>query len=217
MDVVERMVDTIRHYYSDVAVAIPDVAMSAGTIFALAADSILMDYFSRLGPIDPQLVRKDGSLVPALGYLLQWERIKQLDREGLLTMPELALAQKLDLAELHDFEQANALSITLLKKWLATYKFKDWATTEQSKTSVTPEMKTARAEEIAKALSDITRWHSHGRGISRDTLQHELNLKIDKLESAHDLAKAIGDYHDCLTDYLQQQSVDTWVQTRNYL
>jgi hypothetical protein len=78
-------------------------------------------------------------------------------------------------------------------------------------------MKTDRAEEIAKSLSDITKWHSHSRGISRDTLQNELNLKIDKLESDQVLAKAIGEYHDCLTDYLAKKSVELWVQTRNYL
>lgn len=183
----------------------------------MAADSILMDYFSRLGPIDPQLVRKDGTLVPALGYLNQWEALKEADRQGKLTTPELALAGKLDLAELHEFEQARNLSITLLKKWLATYKFKDWTVTATTKTQVTPEMKTTRAEEIARQLSEITRWHSHGRGISRDTLESELNLKIDRLEDRPALAEAIAEYHDCLTDFLLKNESRHWVQTRGYL
>ena len=59
-EVVERMVTTVRHNYQDVTVIVPDRAMSAGTIFALSADRIVMDYFSCLGPIDPQIVRDDN-------------------------------------------------------------------------------------------------------------------------------------------------------------
>jgi len=40
------------------------------------------------------------------------------------------LLQQLDLAELHSFEEARELSNSLLKEWLATYKFKDWTITE---------------------------------------------------------------------------------------
>ena len=49
------MVATLRSNYGDVTVIVPDRAMSAGTIFALSADRIMMDYFSCLGPIDPQI------------------------------------------------------------------------------------------------------------------------------------------------------------------
>ncbi len=119
-EVVERMVDTIRTFYDDVAFIIPDRAMSAGTIFAMSGDSILMDYFSRLGPIDPQ-VYKDDRFVPALSYLVQYERLLDKDRRGELTNAEFALLSKFDLAELHQFEQARELSITLLKSgWAAS-------------------------------------------------------------------------------------------------
>ena len=71
VEVVERMVATLRSNYEDMTVIVPDRAMSAGTIFALSADRIMMDYFSCLGPIDPQ-IEKDGKLVPALSYLNQF-------------------------------------------------------------------------------------------------------------------------------------------------
>ena len=70
VEVVERMVATLRSHYEDMTVIVPDRAMSAGTIFALSADRIMMDYFSCLGPIDPQ-IEKDDKLVPALSYLNQ--------------------------------------------------------------------------------------------------------------------------------------------------
>ena len=55
VETVERMVQIIRNFYKKVIVIVPDSAMSAGTVFTLSADEIMMDYFSQLGPIDPQI------------------------------------------------------------------------------------------------------------------------------------------------------------------
>lgn len=109
VEVVQRMVTTIRFNYDDMTVIVPDRAMSAGTIFALSADRIMMDYFSCLGPIDPQ-IEKDGRLVPALSYLDQFERLNAKAEAGNLTTAEYALLDKLDLGELYQFEQARELS-----------------------------------------------------------------------------------------------------------
>ena len=43
----------------------------------LSGDEIYMDYYSRLGPIDPQVNNQEGRQVPALGYLKQWERLQE--------------------------------------------------------------------------------------------------------------------------------------------
>lgn len=74
VELVERMVGILRHHFAELHFVIPDRAMSAGTIFALAGDAIWMDYFSCLGPIDPQIER-DGKLVPALSYVVQFEQL----------------------------------------------------------------------------------------------------------------------------------------------
>ena len=66
---VQRMVDIFRHFYSEVNFIVPDYAYSAGTILCMSGDNIYMNYFSTLGPIDPQVQNKDGNLVAALGYL----------------------------------------------------------------------------------------------------------------------------------------------------
>ena len=66
---VERYVNIIRKHYNKVVFIIPDYAYSAGTIFCMSGDEIWMDYFSVLGPIDPQVPNKEGRYVPALGYL----------------------------------------------------------------------------------------------------------------------------------------------------
>ena len=110
----------------------------------MSGDDILMDYHSCLGPIDPQL-ELDDRLVPALSYLSQYENLIEKSRNETLSTAELVLLQKLDLAELHQFELARDLSIALMKGWLTRYKFKDWIVTETQGETVTEEMKEERA------------------------------------------------------------------------
>ena len=215
VEVVERIVGIIRNFYKEVVVVVPDQAMSAGTVLALSADKIMMDYFSRLGPIDPQII-KDEKLVPALSYLKQYEKLNKKSIEGDLTTAEYAMLQKLDLGELHQFEQASELSVELLIKWLSQYKFKDWKTTETHKQKVTEEMKVERAKEIARLLNDPERWHSHGRGIDLFTLRDELNLKIEDYSENEALSTSIRDYFSLLTDYLTRQNLISFVHTKEH-
>jgi len=215
-EVVERIVHTVRHFYDDVTFIIPDKAMSAGTILAMSGDQIMMDYFSRLGPIDPQ-VEKDGKLVPARSYLIQYERLIQKDRQGELTNAEFVLLNKFDLAELHQYEQAEKLSHTLLTQWLTKYKFKNWIKTETRQKTVTPKMRKDRALEIAKALNDNELWHSHGRGISKESLESEkIKLRIDDLASTNELHEMVLSYFHCLRDYILQKNYSSFVHTRKY-
>lgn len=215
VEVVERMAIALRHTYGDVTVIVPGRAMSAGTIFALSADRIMMDYLSCLGPVDPQ-VERDGKLVPALSYLNQFERFNQKAKEGLLTTAEYALLDKLDLGELYQFEQARELSIELLVKWLSKYKFKDWSKTETRHETVTEKMKEQRAKEIADLLNDPERWHSHGRAIDRKTLRDEVNLKIEDLENSQDLYKYVRSYFGLLKDYMDREKLISFVHSREY-
>ncbi len=195
------MVITIRHHYSDVTMIIPSRAMSAGTVFAMSGDRIMMDYFSCLGPIDPQ-VERNGKLVPALSYLVQFERLKERSQRGEITTAEMVLLQQLDLAELHSFAEARELSNTLLKEWLAKYKFKDWTETETRKQPVTEELRKQRALEVAQKLMDHQTWHTHGRPIPMDVLRRDLNLKIDDFGVGADQSRNIRQYHEFLTEYM---------------
>ena len=181
-ETVEKMVEIIRHHYSEVFFVVPDEAMSAGTILSMSGDKIYMDYSSSLGPIDPQVFNgKDW--VPALGYLDQVERMIQRSATDALTDAELVILQNQDLAMLSQFEQAKNLTITLLKNWLVEYKFKDWVTHQTTPAlqgqPVTQAEKEARAEEIASILSNNKLWHSHGRKIGAKTLTNVLKLKIE--------------------------------------
>jgi len=215
VEVVERMVDVIRNFYEEVIAIVPDQAMSAGTVLALSADRIMMDYFSRLGPIDPQ-IEKDEKLVPALSYLKQYEKLNQKAAEGSLTTAEYAMLRQLDVGELYQFEQARELSVELLIKWLSQYKFKNWKKTETSKKRVTERTKQTRAKAIAHILNDPERWHAHGRGIGIETLRKELKLQIEDYSENQPLAEAIRDYFSLLMDYLHRQNRVYFIHTERY-
>jgi hypothetical protein len=216
VEVVERLVQIIRHHYVEVDFLILDRAMSAGTVFVMAGDRIFMGYFSCLGPIDPQIV-KDGKLVPALAYLNQYQRLHAKAEEGQLNTTELVLLNKLDPGELYQFEQARELSHDLLTQWLSTYKFKNWDTHSSTGRTVTENQKKKRAKEIAAVLSDDKRWRSHGRMISREKLISDpIRLKIERLEDTPDLSTALDEYIGLLKDYVRREQFPSFVHTREY-
>lgn len=104
---VERYVNIIRHHYTKVSFIVPDYAYSAGTIFCMSGDEIMMDYFSVLGPIDPQVRNKEGKFVPALGYLDKVNSLLDKAKKGTLTNAEFLILRDFDLAELRAYEQAK--------------------------------------------------------------------------------------------------------------
>lgn len=218
-ETVEKLVEIIRFHYSEVFFVVPDEAMSAGTIFCMSGDKIYMDYTSSLGPIDPQ-IHNGKDWVPALGYLDQVERMIQKSAAGELTDAELIIFQTQDLAMLSRFEQAKNLTITLLKKWLVEFKFKDWethqTTPELLNRPVTTQEKMARAEDIATMLSDNKQWHSHGRMIGISTLKSLLRLKIEDYSKDDDLRAKILAYSDFLTDYISRHDYKHFLHSRCY-
>jgi membrane-bound ClpP family serine protease len=199
--VAERIARIFRHHYRRVDFVVPTYAMSAGTVLVMSGDSIYMDYASTLGPIDPQ-VRVRQRLVPALGYLEQYERLVKKSAEGKLTTAELAyLIQNFDPAELYQYEQERELSFALLEEWLVRYKFKNWKVTEGRKAKVTKAMKKARANQVAEKLNDTKHWHSHSRGIPMEMIRRDLKLLVDDFEADPALAQPVHDYFRLLQDY----------------
>lgn len=219
VETVEKLVDIIRFHYKEISFVVPDEAMSAGTIFCMSGDRIYMDYTSSLGPIDPQ-VHNGKEWVPALGYLDQVERMIEKSSKGELTDAEFIILQNQDLAMLSRYEQAKNLTITLLKKWLVEYKFKDWVVhrsdPNKKDKKVTLQEKQDRAQEIATMLSDNKLWHSHGRMIGVATLSKLLKLKIEDYSTDKDFRAKILSYNDFLTDYTNRHDYKIFLHSRCY-
>lgn len=219
VETVEKLVDIVRFHYKTIYFIVPDFAMSAGTIFCMAGDKIYMDYSSSLGPIDPQ-VFNGKDYVPALGYLDQVEKLLEKARNKTLTDAEFLILQNQDLAMLSRYEQARNLTVTLLKKWLVDYKFKNWKKhgTDPKKKGkvVTKGEKQQRAEEIAKLLGDNKLWHSHGRLIGIDTLRETLRLDIEDYSKDLELRNLVRAYNDLAVEFIAKSGINLFVHSRNF-
>jgi len=206
IEVVQRIVSLLRRYYEHVAFIVPNHAYSAGTVLVMSGNEIHMDYYSRLGPIDPQVQTPKGMQVPALGYLVQWERLLDKAREkDQLTLAEAQLMiDGFDQAELYKYEQERDLSVDLLKEWLVKYKFSDWTVTEHGGKPVTKQTKSRRAVSIGQKLNNTKRWHTHGHGISMEVLRREVGLRINDLEDDQVRWMKLRAYHSLSDDYMNK-------------
>ena len=216
----ERIVNVLRYFYDDISFVVPDYAYSSGTILCMSGDNIYMDYFGVLGPIDPQLPRQDGTLIPAQGYLDKVNEFITKSQNGTLTNAELIMLNKIDLADLRMYEQARELTIDLLKRWLVKYKFRAWTehrTNDLLKgKKVTEEEKLKRAEEIATKLSDNNIWKTHARGLDIKMLRDELHLEI--IDYGADVTKSemLNSYFELIMNHIAKNNMRNFFHTRRF-
>lgn len=212
---VRNIVEVLRHHYDNIHFLVPVCAMSAGTVLVMSGDEIYMDYFSRLGPIDPQIQTNQGErMVPALSYLRQYEKLIEKSRTEPLTVPELALLNKLDLAELHQLELAGNLSVSLIEDWLVRYKFRNW---EVNHEPVDDETKRIKAKEIAEKLNDHEKWYTHGNSIHKDILEKDFKMKIKDYSEGETLKKSVWEYFWAVVEYTDRVDYTSFVHTREFI
>lgn len=169
----ETLIEYLRGRFPGLRVIVPLAAMSAATMMAMGADSIVMGSHSQLGPIDPQLtiVTPQGPrTAPAAAIRAQFEAAK-LD---LAQHPEnlsawLPILSALAPALLQVCDDSEALAKTMVASWLERYMFagRDDAAAE--------------AAVVAAKLSDYPTNMSHARRIGRDELR-TMGLEIVDLE-----------------------------------
>jgi len=193
---VSKFVDKLRSRFDNVTFLIPNIAMSAGTVFALSGNEIIMGPGSYLGPIDPQVPNQDGMYVPALAILNMVEEIQkrgeELIKKGL--QPRWTDQHILRFLDKHSLASGKGFSehiIKMAEKYLVAYKFRDWVTHSDTKTPVTDVEKAKRASEIANLLCDHSTWKVHDRGITREEAWSLCKLKITPVETNPDLERAL--------------------------
>ena len=217
VEVVERIVGTFRHNFDSVEFVIPDYAYSAGTVLALSGDVIRMDYYSRLGPIDPQIRSAGGKSVPAMGYLARYEQLIQRAKSGQITAAEVGMLLEFDQAELYYYDQAQKLSERLVMEWLEEYMFRHVAKAEDPcGDTAAADIRRKKAKHIANQLSDSNRWNSHGFGISMEVLKG-MGLEIVDFGADKRISQAIRDYDALLNDYLEKQQLVSALHARGRL
>jgi hypothetical protein len=186
---VGAFVNALRPRFHDVAAIIPYQAFSAGTLWVLAANNIIMDSRAVLGPIDPQVRTAEGRHVPgqALFALINdIESLIQQARAQKLPLPLawLEILRTIDKKELGATATSSQYVAKMASEWIRDYKFRDWTTHSTTGMPVTPDEKEQRAKRIADLLCNHQYWLSHGHGIRREELMKKdlLGLKIDNLE-----------------------------------
>ena len=196
-EVVEDMVKLLRSRYEKVGIIIPGYCKSAGTIFTMAGDEILMGPMSAVGPIDAQ-VMFNNKRFSAEAFLEGLTKIKtEVLKKGRLNPAYIPMLQNLSPGEIQHCENAQTFSQRLVSQWLAKYKFKYWGTHETTGRSVTEEEKRRRAKKIASALCKQSKWLTHGRSIKIEDLEG-LGLKITNFSTNQNLNDAIIRYYTLL-------------------
>lgn len=196
-EVVEDLVKLIRSRFDRVGIIVPGMAKSAGTIFTMAADEILMGTTSALGPIDAQIV-SNGKRFSADAFLAGLDSIrKEAEEKKHLDIAYIPILQNISPGEIQHCENAQAFSRTLVTNWLRDYKFKFWNTHSSNGTPVTDAEKNDRANTIATLLCNHGHWLTHGRSIKLTDLA-EMGLQITDYSQNTELNDAITRYYTLL-------------------
>jgi ATP-dependent protease ClpP protease subunit len=160
----ESIIDLLRSKFSSLRMIVPDLAKSAATMMCCAADQLLMDEKSELGPIDPQMmiVRGDKQVIraPAQAIIDQFDLARKSISENPSNLPVwLPIIQTLSPALLMECQNADRLSRELVKSWLERYMFYN----DENRVNKA----IAASEYLAKSQEHL----SHGRRIGIEQLQ----------------------------------------------
>ncbi|OHB68232.1 MAG: hypothetical protein A2Y77_01685 [Planctomycetes bacterium RBG_13_62_9] len=169
----EAFVAYLRSKFNHIRVVVPQLAMSAATMVACAADVIVLGKHSFLGPIDPQIVIGTPlgirTTVPAQAILEQFEQAKKECMDPTKMGAWLPMLGQYGPALLVQCKHALEMSQRLVENWLSAYMF-----------GQDPEGK-KKAKDIAAWLSDHGEFKSHGRHIPRSEVERR-GLRVEHLE-----------------------------------
>lgn len=161
----EQIVLMLRSRFpKDIRFIVPNLAKSAATMMVLSGNTVVMDYRSELGPIDPQIPMpvEGGGMryVPAdtvlNGFATALEYLKNLGPEAILALTPLLRKYDLHLFEI--CSDAKKLAVKLTSDWLFRYMCEG---NEKAK---------ALADKAALFFADHERHLTHARPIGIDAV-----------------------------------------------
>ncbi len=126
---VNNFVNTLRPRFVKVNFIVLNMAMSAGTIFIMSGDEIIMSAQSKFGPIDPQIPNKEGRFVPAQSILIALDTIRRRGEEKLKEKKQpdwtdIQLLKNMDVRDIGLAQSASKYSTDMVENFLINYKFK---------------------------------------------------------------------------------------------
>ncbi|MDC9721153.1 MAG: hypothetical protein PSN34_00085 [Urechidicola sp.] len=193
---VAKFVNALRPRFEKVNFLILNKAMSAGTIFAMSGDEVVMTKQSQIGPIDPQVRNRSGQFVPAQSILTLIDEIKKRGEEAIAkgkqpSWTDLQILRGIDPKSIGNAMSASNYSIQLVEEYLNNFKFKTWTAHSSNGSPVSNEEKKARANQIASLLCNHGEWKNHGHAITREAAWDVCQLKIKHAEDVEGLERAM--------------------------
>jgi len=190
----EEIGNFLHKNFKTVSFVVSGEAKSAGTILALSGDEILMTDTGSLGPIDAQIII--GRARQSAHDYIEWvsEKRKEAREKGELNPFDATMIAQITPGELGGVLHSLRFAEDLVEDWLVRYKFKNWTVTETRGAPVTEELKKERASEIARQLTNHSRWRSHGRSIKIDDLS-DLGLRVTRIDKDPALADVVYRIH----------------------
>jgi hypothetical protein len=175
LEAAEALVLYLRSKFSNIRVIVPQLAMSAATMIACAAERIVLGKHSFLGPTDPQIIvntQVGQRMVPAQAILEQFDLAKQECQDPKKLGAWLPMLGQYGPDLLVQCQNASEMSRELVEGWLKAYMFREWPEHERNN----------RAAGIAEWLSNHKNFRSHARHIPRGECESK-GLQVDHLES----------------------------------
>ncbi len=170
--VAEKVTEMIRQYCRKTfRVIVPNLAKSAATMVALAADQIIMGVTSELGPIDPQIfIKQTGAtqVVSAQSFLdaksdLE-NKLQDAERKGEPTLHLVTQLSLIDPAFINYCQKNIDFALDFATKNLSRYMFKKKTDGSQL------------ASTVAANLCGTGKYFLHGRTISAQTIKSSSEL-----------------------------------------
>ena len=172
LEAAEAIVSYLRQRFSRIRLIVPQLAMSAATMIACAADKIIMGKHSFLGPTDPQILLPTSlglRQVPAQAVLDQFDRAQKECADPAKLAAWIPMLGHYGPDLLVQCESALEMSKELVNSWLKSYMFKNQSNRKE------------QAEAISEWLADHGHFKSHSRHISRDEVARR-GLTVVNLE-----------------------------------
>ena len=176
---------------TDIRVIVPQLAMSAGTMIACAAKSILMGKHSSLGPIDPQI---QG--LPAHGIVQEFKRAhEEIKADSAKIHVWGPIVSKYIPSLVGQCEQWIEWSEDMAREWLTTGMLADLPKEEAKK----------KAGKIVQKLTAMDMTKSHSRHLSADRCR-KIGMTVEMMEGKknHELQDAVLSlHHACMLTLME--------------
>ncbi len=206
----EKIVLTCRAYAKSFRVIVPQTAMSAATMVAMGADTILFTPTSEIGPIDPQMVQRlpNGAVVVRSAkahidaYLDLVNNTQDAIRNQQPPQPFLQLLNtKIDPPWIQECLKARQLAAKIAAEFLSRWMLSGKTTKE--------------VDETVQRFVEEGDQGSHGRAIRAEKAKEFGLAGVEVVQADDDLWMPIWELHERCQRYVQSKGLAKYVVARN--